>query len=203
MPRHRRLTLAGVAAALVLAFSINSASANKLSVGQTAFRAVWTSLEFLVPLQPTVKCPVTFEGSFHSSTIHKVGNALIGYVTRASVGTCASGGATVLPTAIPWHIVYGDFLGTLPDITEVELGVTGAAIRVQPEGGLGCLFTTPANRVNSYIRIVSEAGGLRMREFIFREATTIPCGGIEIMIRGAGRYYRLGTTNSDIVIALI
>lgn len=203
MPRHRRLALVGVAAALVFAFSLSTASAGKLSMGQTAFRAVWTSLEFLVPLQPTVKCPVTFEGSFHSSTTLKVGNSLIGYVTRASVGTCASGGATVLPTAIPWHLIYGGFLGTLPVITEVELGVTGAAIRVQPEGGLGCLFTTPANRINSYIRIVSEVGGLRMREFIFREAITIPCGGMEIIMRGAGSYYRLGTTNSDIVIALI
>jgi hypothetical protein len=42
-----------------------------------------------------IDCPVAFEGSFHSSTIHKTVGALIAFMTRSTVvsGDCTGGTA--------------------------------------------------------------------------------------------------------------
>jgi hypothetical protein len=62
------------------------------------------------------------EGTFHSNTIAKVANSLIGYITRATFNTpgCVqeegSTRALVLQETLPWHIRYSGFIGTLPNV---------------------------------------------------------------------------------------
>jgi len=127
MHTRSKLALAGLAATLLMAFAVNSASANHLSVSSQNFRLVWTALTFFGEgtgsTENTIICPVTLEGSFHSSTLAKVIGALIGHVTRATVvGTsCTGGRATILQETLPWHVTYEGFSGTLPRITAVRL----------------------------------------------------------------------------------
>jgi hypothetical protein len=75
---------ATLAASLLLAGAVSSASARIISSSNQNIRVTWASLEFSGSV--TIRCPVTFEGSFHARTIAKVARSLIGFVTRASIG---------------------------------------------------------------------------------------------------------------------
>lgn len=208
MPRHSKLVLAGLTATLLLAFSVGSASANRLSINQPRFRIAWSSLEFMTALATTVKCPVTLEGSFHSQTFAKVDSELLGYISRAAVGTCPRGSAIVLQETLPWHIAYKAFRGTLPVIVELIFYVAGLSFRLTPETGIPCLVrSTVAQSANFFMRLVREGGGrLNITEFAAVEATIIPCTGFgtpETSLRGGGPFFRLGTTNTDVLLFLI
>jgi hypothetical protein len=118
-----KLILAGLAAAIVMAFAANSASARNISVSHGAlFNASWRALRFVSSGATAAECDVTLEGSFHYRTFLKVRESLIGYITRAIANNCVGGGsATVLTTNLPWHIRYQGFEGTLPNITAIRL----------------------------------------------------------------------------------
>jgi hypothetical protein len=94
----------------------------------------------------TIECHVTMEGSFHSRTISKVLEALIGYITRATVDStnCTGGSARSLTETLPWHIRYGGFTGTLPTITSVNTRLIGFNYLIQV-GGTACLFSSTAS----------------------------------------------------------
>lgn len=142
-----KLLLAGLTAALVLSVAVTSASANRLSVDNKTFRVTWAPLSLVAEaLSEPINCSVTFEGSFHSNTIVKSEGLLIGHVYRASLGPCNGGGsATINQEALPWHIRYRGFTGTLPNITGVVLGLVGAKFTVHDNGtGLTCVTTTTA-----------------------------------------------------------
>jgi len=135
-----KLGLAALLAASVMATAVGIASARNLSVSNQNFRIVWTPLEFNAPEGTRVRCNVTMDGTFHTRTIAKVANALLGYVTRAIVeqpscresvfntavraipwnGTETSLGATIA-NSLPWHVTYLTFTGTLPNISGVGL----------------------------------------------------------------------------------
>jgi hypothetical protein len=144
--RYTKLILVGLTATIAMAFAVNAASANRLSVSNRNFRVVWTSLEFKEPAGffGTVKCPVTLEGSFHYWTIAKREGALLGHVSRASVisASCTGGHATVLTESLPWHVTYQGFTGTLPDINEIALLLTGAKFKIESALAGNCLATT-------------------------------------------------------------
>ncbi len=128
--RHRsKLLLAGLCATFLLAAAVSSASANHLRVNEQGHRIVWSALEFNASAGSNITCAITLEGSFHSRTIAKVANALIGHVNRASVGACAGGSATMHTETLPWHEQYNSFTGTLPSITTVKLALVGARWR--------------------------------------------------------------------------
>jgi hypothetical protein len=124
MRTRSKLTLAVLTATLVLGLAVGSAAANRLSVSNRLFRATWLELK-IVDDPITVGCPVTLEGSFHSTTIRKVEGALIGAVTRAIVNgaepPCRGGRATLLQESLPWHVTYDDFEGVLPRIEQILL----------------------------------------------------------------------------------
>jgi hypothetical protein len=120
-----------LAAGLYMMLAVTQASANNFSVSNHNFRVVWTSVEFAGSngnFSP-VLCPLTLEGSFHYTTIHKTPNALIGHVSKASINSagCIGGHATILTATLPWHVQYQGFSGILPNITRVRFLFANAA----------------------------------------------------------------------------
>jgi hypothetical protein len=128
--RYTKLVLAAFAATLLMSLAVTNASANRLSASGHNFRTVWRTLEFAGAGGGfgATRCPVTLEGSFHSNTIKKVEKALIGHISRASVGSpCTGGSATITQSSLPWKIDYNGFTGTLPAIRTI---LVGAAFRI-------------------------------------------------------------------------
>lgn len=144
-----KLLLAGLAAALCLGALVSVASANRLAMSENHFRTIWGLLTFEAGVGFfNVKCPATIEGSFHSKTLSKTAEQLIGYVTRVSVNNagCTSGHATALTAFLPWHVRYTAFTGTLPDITTMRVRLVGTGFLVE-SAGFSCLYegTTEAS----------------------------------------------------------
>jgi len=131
MRNRSKLLFAGLCATFLLAAAVSTASANRLSVNEQNHRIVWSALQFVASAGSTVTCAVTLEGSFHSRTITKVTNALIGHVNRASIGACTGGSATAHRETLPWHEQYHGFSGTLPTISTVTIGLVGARFRIR------------------------------------------------------------------------
>jgi hypothetical protein len=132
------MLLGALTAALVLASAVGTASANRLSISNKAFRVTWTPLTLSTAPNnggTRIACNVTLEGSFHYNTIVKVLRSLIGYVTKAVVrhpcsgsgeawthnGVEEAGLGTPFRNNLPWHITYEGFEGRLPEITGVRL----------------------------------------------------------------------------------
>jgi hypothetical protein len=152
MRNRTKLLLTALAATAVLGALVATASANRIALvnnSPTAFRTTWSALEFIgAGGIVRIRCPVTIEGSFHSRTISKVLEALVGYVTRAAISTC-TGGTTILLTArLPWHIRYNGFAGTLPAITSISLRLVGAEFLINFNEVFGlrysCLYQSTA-----------------------------------------------------------
>lgn len=136
-----RMKVAAVAAAAVLCTLVSVASGNSLSISSSRM-TVAIPVEFAGGFG-TVRCNLTLEGSMHTGTFTKTAGALVGYVTRASIGTCAQGSATILTAALPWHVQWGRFTGTLPSISSITTNAVGAAWNIrEPLFGLTCLFRT-------------------------------------------------------------
>jgi hypothetical protein len=167
-----RLLLATLVAALALTFAIGGAAASRLRLTSTNFSMRWR--EFYVPtgIQPEEepseranvrRCPLTLSGSFHSATLPKVVNSLVGYVTAAQMGTCTGEGGTVtlLRTGLPWHLTYRQFSGVLPNIASFGLALAGfsMSIEVPPLFGTVCLIrTTTSEPLNIEFRRETRTG---------------------------------------------
>jgi len=202
MKRTVKLAVAVVAA---LALGVGTASANHLSLSSTGFRVVFGEGE----LPRHIICPLTLEGSFHSSTFAKVPGSLIGYVTRAVMDeeACNGGRARWLTATLPWHILYGGFTGALPNITSITTAMIGVSVLFTfPElGELSCLYRTDMRTpaINIWTR---EFGG-RISSFRFSENERIAGTGSPFcptynLIGTTPRVTELETTNS-IVLTLI
>ncbi len=133
-------------ASLVLVAATPSAWARRLSFDDRDFQATWQPLT-LIAGGTTTTCNVTLEGTFHSSTIAKIINSLIGSITSARVNACNTGaGMTILNETLPWPITYGGFSFTLPAISTIILNITGGGSQVDPAGALpACLFRLDAS----------------------------------------------------------
>jgi hypothetical protein len=143
-----KLVMGGLAAAMLLAFAVGTASARRFQVSEQRFYVIWSSLEFEGGLFIPVKCPVTLLGSFHSRTISKVSGQLIGHITHVDVreASCTNGSATALKETLPWHVQYNSFAGGLPAITSVRVALVGAKFLVEIPGVIACLYTTTQER---------------------------------------------------------
>jgi hypothetical protein len=131
-----------ITAALMLALAVGTTSARELAVSEQSIRTSWASLEFGSSLA-TVRCRVTFEGSFHSRTLQKVVSRLIGAVTAAIVAhPCTNGEAWAdngreaeplgtAPQKLPFHLTYQSFTGTLPNISSISIGLSRVSFVVQ------------------------------------------------------------------------
>jgi hypothetical protein len=210
MPTRTKLAFAGLAATFLMAFAVNTATANRLSVSNREFRVTWTELTFFGEGgSPTVRCPVTLEGSFHERTIAKVLGLLVGYVTRAISGrgaACTGGGATVLTNTLPWHVTYEGFRGTLPRIAQVRLLFRRVAFSVEVLGTTGLYKENGTEQAAGEINV--EAGGNAttltvdntIRLPLFEGGLFWPSkGGFE----GSGEVTLLGSSTTRIRVTLI
>jgi hypothetical protein len=188
--RVRRLLLGAVLTASLLTLACSSASAIQLSVSEPTFRVVWTPARFVFS-GVTLSCNVTLEGSFHRTTFTKVERSLIGYVTRATPSSCSAGTMSVLTETLPWHVQYGGFTGTLPNISTMTLRIIGMSAR-WTFLSLVCLGRTEAN---TPAQLIAERNGSgTITSFRWDESMPIPLTGTSgcSSIRG-----RLGGTSSS------
>jgi hypothetical protein len=168
--RHRsKLLLAGLTAALAFGALISTSSANRLARSHRGWR-VTIKQKFIG--FATVECRVTLGGSFHSRTISKILEALIGYVTRVTVDEtrCTNGSARTFTETLPWHLRYGGFEGVLPIIVSRDLRYVGAAWLVQV-GGIApakCLYkssaASPMKAIENRNTATGVASSLRLDE---------------------------------------
>jgi hypothetical protein len=138
-----KLILAAVGATVLLSALVSTASARTLSTSSQTLRSTFRRVRFELPFGDTI-CEVTLEGSLHSRTIAKSGGSLIGYITRADLGPCSSGAATILRETLPWHVRYKSFAGTLPNITSMRIDVINSSFRVREPFGVTCLARSTA-----------------------------------------------------------
>jgi hypothetical protein len=199
--------LTALAAALVLAFAVGSASANRLSYTTQGFRINWARLTFSESGGGlAISCPVTLEGSFHARTMTKVSETLVAHITRAAIGICQEGTATILTASYPWHVTYQSYSGTLPSITGVRHQLIGAEFQVEPGLGIRCLARTSttfpaagdANR---------EAGG-NITSLSADSELLIPVTGSPLcpqygIFSGSGEVHVLGSTSARVRLSLI
>jgi hypothetical protein len=140
MRTARGSTVAAGAAVLLFVFA-GVASANRLSFSSQTFRTTFTGISWSGGFG-SVSCFLTLEGSLHARSFTKTVNALIGYITRASIGLCGSGSATVLTATLPWHLRYESFSGTLPIIDGIFTSIIGEAFQIREPFGITCLYRT-------------------------------------------------------------
>jgi hypothetical protein len=176
--------LGGAVAALLLSAIASPSSANRLSLSTREWQATWREMGVTGGFGRTT-CTLTLEGELHSRTFSKTRSALIGYIGGANTGGCGAFPATVLREALPWHLQYEAFSGTLPNITAVTLKIIGFEFKIRESFGIECLFrSTEArpllDRLNREaaggVRSTTLSGTLRSEacglEFAFEGTTT-------------------------------
>lgn len=187
-----KLSLAAMSATVALFALVGVASANDLSVSSQTMRVTWTRAEFIGGFG-TVACAFTVEGSMHTRTTTKTAGALVGFVTRASVGPCPTGSATVLTVTLPWHVQYAGFTGTLPTIGSVIENIIGASWQIrEPTFGITCLVRSTALSPNTATFTLASGSVTRVTL-----GGSIPCGSFTGSAGGAS------STNSALTITLI
>jgi hypothetical protein len=149
MHTRTKLILAALAAAIALGALVAAATATRLAVSNQLVRITWNETRPLTfeggASFGAVRCLLTMEGTFHSRTVVKSPEALIGFVTSATISTCTGGSARALQATLPWHIFYGSFSGTLPRITEINVILVGTSFTVQSNlNGQECLYGATA-----------------------------------------------------------
>jgi hypothetical protein len=205
-----KLILAGLTAALVMAFAANSASARNLSISHGELWLVtWRQLRFGSGGLTAAACDVTLDGSFHYRTFIKLRNTLIGYITRAIAGTCERGSATILTTNLPWHIRYQGFEGTLPNISGIRLRLILAEFRVQTAQGPRCLARTTEAQPAEGVAELRTGNERRLVTGLTADPNaTILCRGgflqeIEGGFEGIGTVRELPLLNTNLLVRLI
>lgn len=202
----RNVFIATLAAAIVLGSVAGTAAANRLAFSENHFRVVWGILTFEAGTGFfNIKCPVTVEGSFHSKTLSKVAEQLIGYVTRMSLNNeaCTSGHFTVLTATLPWHVRYGSFTGTLPTITTFRLKVVGFAILYEA-AGFNCLYegtwswTLNREAGTGVTRTVTPTGTIPLKT----QLAGFTCPGTGEFI-GSGEVFVQGSSTTRITVTLV
>jgi len=138
-----KLLLAAVGASALLGSLVATASARNFSIDNQSLRATFRDVEFHLPAG-SVRCEVILEGSFHRRTMAKVSGSLIGYITRAVLGPCGGGTASIQLETLPWHIRYSGFQGALPNIISLITHIIEVGIRIREVNGIACLFRSSA-----------------------------------------------------------
>jgi hypothetical protein len=206
MPNRFTTATVVLAAALLLALSVTSA-ASRLSYSSKEFRIMWASLSFSAAEGGvSITCPVTLEGSFAARTFAKTRNSPDARITRATVGTCQEGSATILAETEPWEVTYQSFTGTLPNITGVRYSLINAAFQVEPGLGIVCLART-STEFPAAGDARREAGG-RITSLSTDSTLAIPTtGNFECprfgIFNGSGEVYVQGSSTTRVTLTLI
>jgi hypothetical protein len=138
--KRYKLLLATVGATALLGTLVGAATARNLSSSSQTFRAVFRTVIIEGP-GGEIRCNMSLEGSLHTRTIAKVAGSLVGYLTRADLGACESGTATILRETLPWHMRYASFTATLPNISSIRFNVIRFSIRGR-EPFASCLYVS-------------------------------------------------------------
>jgi hypothetical protein len=142
-----------VSSGLLLSLLSASAYGNRFEISNTGIRASFAALRFygesiLGSLE--ISCPVVIEGTFHSRTIIKLPEELVGYITtvRITAERCEGSGAVEAFTVLsrfPWHIRYEGFVGALPSVSRINLRFVLLAYSITAFfGTLHCLYSSTA-----------------------------------------------------------
>jgi hypothetical protein len=205
-----------VASIALLGAVAASGSARTLSLTTRTFRATFLEMTFREEAEggiAEVECPVTLEGSFHSSTIAKVVRTLIGYITRVEniPAACSGGTAVLLSTTLPWHIRYDSFAGTLPNITSVTVQLIDFSFLMRVStlfGVVECLYrsttaipTTMALNRNAGAAVSTLSMGGRAPLFLRLAGSRITCR--EAIVTGPGGRFAVLNTTTVVTLALI
>jgi hypothetical protein len=179
MRKRSQIIIAALIAACALAAIVGTANARRLALNENHILSHFRALTFEGGIGAPVVCAVSIEGSFHSRTLEKVARALIGYISEVRVKRpCSGGEAWALtaqegrPESLPWHILYERFIGTLPNITGIELTLDNAAFLVSIPGIAECLFK--ATTTNPMKGIVNREAGGKATSLRSNEAAGIP-----------------------------
>jgi hypothetical protein len=122
-------------------------------------------------------------------------------MTRSTLvgGSCTGGRTTISQEALPWHIRWGGFSGTLPTITLIFLDLIGAKFTTEAAGGTCTSQTSTANPGRA--RIIVNGGTGAGTELAADEEAFIPLrSGFfcqfagEFFDSGIGRLTLLGNT---------
>jgi len=132
--RLTRRILIALVAAVALGVGVSTAMGEEFWVIATRFQVAMRALTFHFDGGSTVACPVTLEGSFSVRSFAPTARTRLGTISRASLGSCTGGSATVLSETLPWTVQYDSFTGTLPHITSMTTRIVGAAFRVSMSG---------------------------------------------------------------------
>jgi len=175
-----KLFLIGLGTAMIMAVGVGSASAGRISISHGELtRLIWSSLKFQLAGITGAECPVTLEASYHSTTISKTPNTLLGYVTRASISRCITGNATILSETLPWHIQYGGFTETLPRPKLIQNLVGATFLINNPLIGTCRSRTTATEPGVAIVEPTYETGGNGIAERVrVDETKRIECVGI-------------------------
>jgi hypothetical protein len=171
MSVYSKILLAALAALTTLAFAVGTATARRIAVDDQDIYVIWDDNSQRLTFDASgnnVACEVTLLGSFHSLTIAKVVNSLIGHITHVAVDTpgCIGGALRALTGNLPWHVTYRNFSGILPNITLVGINFVGAEFLFDI-GETECLWRTEVNEPG--IGNANVAGG---------QLTTLEAAGI-------------------------
>ena len=175
--RFTKVFLGVVGATVLLSALVSSASARNLSSSSLTKTILWRRGDFSGGFG-TIECEVLLSGRYHTRTITKTTNSLIGYITEASILRCIRAGATMNRETLPWHLTYQGFGGTLPNITTAIVNLSGASWNIrEPTFGATC-------RVNNATSVgtVTIAGGAVTRADI---SGTNRCGAFSGTLAGS------------------
>jgi len=200
-----KLLLAAAGTTVLLGALVSSASARNLSISNQSVSAMWSSVRFTGPFGGAADCHLTLEGSLHSRTSAKVIGSLVGYITRAILGRCEAGTATILQESLPWHDRYSGFLGTLPNITSLILHAVGMSFRIRtPEGVICHVLNTAAEPVAGTFHRSTATHEITEVGISGRIRTGAECLGAEGTLSSvSGALSLLGTPNTRISVSLI
>jgi hypothetical protein len=208
-----KIVLATLAASVLLASAVSTASAGRLSISNQFIRATWRNLEFIA--LATIRCPVTLEGSFHSRTITKVTRLLIAAITKVTVKQESCNGGRIIPyngsenllgvaapQTLPWHLTYESFVGTLPSIERIRFLLARFRFAIESMAMLLCEYGRNED-VITLDAIRSAANGsittltpLEGRNRVTRNNGIIGFCQNEGVLRGDASVMLLNTTNS-------
>jgi len=194
------LTIAG--AIVILGALVGVASAARLSTSSQVLRATFREVE-AGGGNGFARCALTLEGSFHERTTTKVAERLIGLLTRATLGACVTGSATVLTETLPWHIRYDGFTGALPNISSIRARAVGAAFRVREPLGIICLATSTATEpvLATFTR---EAAGVLTQATVGGEIRLGgECAGFRGIVTGSSTSFTVLNSTNRITVSLI
>jgi len=199
-----KLLLATAGATVLLGALVSSAAARNFSVSNQNISAMWSSVILRGPFGGSTDCHLTLEGSLHSRTIAKVAGSLIGHITKAILGRCEAGTATIHSATLPWSVRYSGFEGALPNIRSIIVHVIDAGFSVRTTEGVTCNVITTAAQPgigtfhrNTATHELTEAGiSGRIRT---------DCLGIEgtLSVPASGAISLLGTPSTLISVSLI